>query len=94
MERLHAVVEGYVQGVGFRNFVQAQAVSLGLTGWVRNVYDTGSVELAAEGERAQLEALLERVRRGPRSSRVTAVNADWEAATGEFSDFRIAISSY
>ena len=50
MERLHAVVRGDVQGVGFRYYVQRKARQLGLPGWVRNNED-GSVELVAEGAR-------------------------------------------
>ncbi|HTX79109.1 MAG TPA: acylphosphatase, partial [Longilinea sp.] len=45
-ERLHAVVEGLVQGVGFRAFVTEQAYQLGLVGWVRNTYG-GQVEALA-----------------------------------------------
>jgi acylphosphatase len=46
--RLHAIIEGHVQGVGFRNFVQIIAKLIGVTGWVRNLYD-GNVEVIAEG---------------------------------------------
>jgi hypothetical protein len=48
MHRLHAVVHGRVQGVGFRYFVMREARALGLSGWVRNQAD-GSVEVEAEG---------------------------------------------
>lgn len=47
-QRLYAVVEGRVQGVGFRYFTQERAVLLGLNGWVRNRWN-GTVELIAEG---------------------------------------------
>ena len=46
VERLHATVEGFVQGVGFRHFVMRSAGGLGLTGWTRNRYD-GAVEVIA-----------------------------------------------
>ena len=55
--RLHAVVEGRVQGVGFRAFVIDHAYTYNLTGWVRNTA-SGQVEVTAEGPRAQLEQLL------------------------------------
>lgn len=86
MERLHAVIRGDVQGVGFRWFVVDAARPLGLRGWVRNRPD-GSVELTAEGERAELEALLTAARRGPRSAHVTAVDAQWQDARGDLRTF-------
>ncbi|HET7466956.1 MAG TPA: acylphosphatase [Candidatus Dormibacteraeota bacterium] len=86
MERLHAVVHGDVQGVGFRYFVMRSARPLGVRGWVRN-RDDGSVELTAEGDRAALEQLLRAVHQGPRSAHVTRVDADWAAATGGLGPF-------
>lgn len=87
-ERLHAIVEGRVQGVGFRYFVRENAAALGLTGWVRNLWDD-RVELTAEGSREQLERLLSFVRRGPRAAFVTQVKTDWQPASGEYKDFRV-----
>ncbi len=86
--RLKAVVDGSVQGVGFRMFVQQQAAALGLTGWVRNTY-TGQVEVEAEGSYPALERLLEMLHRGPRSAFVTEVRQDWLPATGEFQTFEV-----
>ena len=76
MDCLNVVVRGRVQGVGFRYFVAGRARTLGLGGWVRNRED-GAVEAEAVGPRAALETLLEQVRRGPRSARVTAVDEAW-----------------
>lgn len=90
-ERLHAVVEGYVQGVGFRAFVLEYAHQLGVTGWVRNRWDT-SVEVCAEGERAALERLLAALKRGPSAAYVREVHVEWQAASGEFKDFRVRSS--
>ena len=89
--RLHAVVEGRVQGVGFRYFVQENALPLGIKGWVRNRWD-GTVEVVAEGERLDLERLLLVLRRGPRASFVQQVKSTWQPATGEFSSFQIRLS--
>ena len=75
-ERLHAIIRGRVQGVGFRYFVQENAIRLGLSGWVRNRWD-GSVEVLAEGKRKDLEVFLGSLRRGPRSSNVTSVVPKW-----------------
>lgn len=88
LQRLYAIVEGRVQGVGFRNFVLEAALSLGLNGWVRNRWDD-SVEVVAEGEEEALDKFLQKLRRGPRAAYVTGVNQDWQPATGEFRDFRI-----
>jgi acylphosphatase len=88
-QRLHTVIEGRVQGVGFRYFVLENALQLGLTGWVRNSWD-GNVEVTAEGERSQLEKLLAMLYRGPRSSFVTAVHTEWQPAKGEFAGFHVA----
>jgi len=92
LDRLHAIIEGHVQGVGFRYFVQDAAVALGLTGWVRNRWD-GTVEVVAEGERQALNKFFTSLQRGPRSSTVSGVNPQWQPATGEFSDFRLRSTS-
>ena len=86
MLRLRAVVHGDVQGVGFRFFLIDEARALGVRGWVRNRPD-GSVELTAEGDRAQLDALLSAAGRGPRHARVTEVEVEWGEATGELGAF-------
>jgi acylphosphatase len=70
-----------VQGVGFRRFVEWRARSLGLAGWVLNRED-GSVEIAAEGDPATIEAFRQEVRRGPPGARVAQV-ADLHVADDE-----------
>jgi acylphosphatase len=89
MERLHAVVHGDVQGVGFRYFVQRKANQLGLSGWVRNNGD-GTVEVVAEGERRDLEQLKRALDEGPRLARVDRVDAQWSSATGGLDQFDLA----
>jgi len=86
MDRLHAVVRGDEQGVGFRYFLLDSARSLGLHGWVRNRAD-GAVELVAEGERTKLERLLEAARQGPRHAEVQEVDAEWQEASGGLGPF-------
>jgi len=66
------LVSGRVQGVGFRWFVEREATTLGITGWVRN-RDNGNVEVMATGTREQLNALHGRLREGPRAARVDEV---------------------
>jgi acylphosphatase len=86
--RLHAVIDGRVQGVGFRYFVLETALPLDLTGWVRNTMD-GQVEVVAEGQRSSLEQLLEALRRGPRAAYVLSLNQEWQTASGEFTRFDV-----
>jgi acylphosphatase len=87
--RARVVVNGRVQGVGFRQQALAEAGRLGLSGWVRNLPD-GRVEALAEGEKEAVEALLAWCRHGPRLARVDELKVSWEPHRGEFSDFRIA----
>jgi acylphosphatase len=87
-QRLHAQIEGRVQGVGFRAFVEQNAIMLRLSGWVRNRWN-GSVEVVAEGERQDLERLLTALQRGPRSAYVTKLDVNWGSATGEFYGFSV-----
>ena len=86
---LHAIVRGRVQGVGYRDFVQRNAVRLGLRGWVRNREDMRSVEVVASGPRAALERLLERLREGPRFAHVSEVETEWSLANEPPSGFEI-----
>jgi acylphosphatase len=87
-EHLHAIVRGRVQGVSFRYYTQEQALRLRLSGWVRNRPD-GSVEVAAEGPRADLEQLLAFLHHGPPAARVADVQAEWSAAGGTLGPFDI-----
>lgn len=58
------VVEGYVQGVGYREFTRRAALRLGVSGWVRNRSD-GAVEALICGPPVAVEALVAEMRRGP-----------------------------
>jgi acylphosphatase len=71
-------VRGKVQGVGFRYFVQSQAESLGVSGWVRNGVD-GSVLGVAEGTEDQMDALRRALLTAPPPSDVDSV--DWVGST-------------
>jgi len=88
VKRLRAVVQGRVQGVGFRYYVSEYARDLHLVGICRNTR-SGDVEVIAEGEQGALEALLVALQRGPRMAHVENVHAVWLPATGEFMSFRI-----
>jgi acylphosphatase len=87
-ERLHGIVRGDVQGVGFRYFLIRRAQALGLEGWVTN-RDDGAVEFVAEGRRPDLEQLERAAREGPRMARVATVDINWSSATGGLDRFDI-----
>jgi acylphosphatase len=76
-----AVVQGRVQGVGFRYYAARAARELGVSGWVRNLPD-GSVETLVEGDAAAVEGYLERLRRGPSASRVDGLLVEEKAEEG------------
>jgi acylphosphatase len=65
-------IEGRVQGVGYRMFVERNAVALGLDGWVRNRRD-GGVEAVVAGTPAAVEELIERCHAGPGGARIDRV---------------------
>lgn len=81
-------VTGRVQGVGFRWYVEREARTLGLSGWVRNRAD-GSVEVLAAGTNQQLNELYDKLKQGPRASRVDNVEVDQAAPLKEHGTFRI-----
>ena len=63
------IVRGRVQGVGFRDWIERQARQAGLAGYVRNRRE-GTVELVISGSEAQVAAMLEQCRKGPRLAAV------------------------
>ena len=69
---LHFLIQGRVQGVGFRWFVHREASELELRGWVRNT-EEGDVEILASGHADDLDELRATLRRGPRGSRVDRI---------------------
>jgi acylphosphatase len=88
-ERLRAEVQGRVQGVGFRYFVQGWAARLRLAGYARNLPNGRLVEVVAEGDRAALQQLLAALQEGPPGSHVERVGTSWGPASGEFGGFAI-----
>jgi acylphosphatase len=88
VEARRFLVRGRVQGVGFRWFVEREAHTLGIAGWVRNNAD-GGVEVLAQGTRDQLSGLRSRLRLGPRAARVDAVEEAEARPAAGLSSFRI-----
>ena len=73
MKRIHAIVRGRVQGVGFRAATSYEARRLGLAGWVRNRLD-GTVEVLADGDDAAVDQLAVWLKHGPRGAHVTGLD--------------------
>ena len=86
--RLEAIVKGSVQGVGFRYHASRRAREVGVTGYVRNLWD-GSVEVVAEGDKTRLDQLLSYLQVGPRSAWVREVVTNWQDASGKFNSFEV-----
>ncbi|MDO9529203.1 MAG: acylphosphatase [Syntrophales bacterium] len=88
MKKVHVFVTGRVQGVFFRAETKSKADSLNLTGWVRNVPD-GRVDTVFEGEKGNVDTMIEWCRKGPPFATVTDIEIIEEIYTEEFEDFRI-----
>ena len=84
--RAHPRLAAQVQGVSSGSRRSTRRAGSGVHGWVRNVAD-GRVEAEAEGERAEVEALVRWCGRGPPAARVDDVQVDWRrprASPGPF----------
>lgn len=88
IKRHHLLIEGRVQGVGYRMSTQIAAQKIGVTGWVRNLRD-GQVEIVAEGDLIQLKQFVDWVWQGPRFAEVIDIKMNEQPATGEFETFEI-----
>ncbi|MFQ6074825.1 MAG: acylphosphatase [Candidatus Bathyarchaeia archaeon] len=86
--RAHVYVRGRVQGVFFRYTTRLEATGRDVTGWVRNLRD-GRVEAVFEGEREDVEAMVNFCRKGPYGARVTDIRVIWEDYTGDYKGFRV-----
>ena len=91
--RLVARVVGEVQGVGYRWYVQREAIRAGVVGWVANEPD-GSVTVVAEGPPTALDALEMALRAGPTGARVGDLTVQRLPSTGGFGRFEIRSGSH
>jgi acylphosphatase len=85
---VHATIQGRVQGVFFRASVEDRALALNLTGYVRNK-PGNIVEVGVEGEKSNLEKLVEFLQVGPPGANVKDIIVTWGEYTGGFPSFRI-----
>ena len=86
--RVHLIIEGRVQRVWFRESTRREAVSLRLSGWVKNLPD-GAVETLIEGTEDQVTKLVSWCHRGPAAANVIRVHQNQEDWQGEFNSFDI-----
>jgi acylphosphatase len=77
-------IHGQVQGIGYRNSMLAQAVAIGVKGWVRNRRD-GTVEAMVAGTSEAVQQITDWARHGPRGALVTEVRI--ETGEGSFGSF-------
>lgn len=84
----HYLIEGRVQGVGFRFFAQARARREAIEGWVRNTPD-GRVEIEAQGDTEAMMRFERSVREGPPGAFVEQVEVTEMPASATPSGFRI-----
>ncbi|WP_203580304.1 acylphosphatase [Microbacterium hibisci] len=82
MRRVHVIVRGEVQGVGYRYTMRMVAREAGAAGWARNRRD-GSVEAEVEGTDAAVDEVLAWMAEGPPGSRVAEATVTDAAPTGE-----------
>ena len=73
----HVFISGFVQGVGFRQFIKNSARKIGLAGWVRNL-DDGRVEAVFSGSKESIEETISICKKGPFLSEVKEVEVMWE----------------
>ena len=86
--KVNLTISGKVQGVGFRYFVLREAQKLGINGWVSNK-SNGNVEAFAQGEKADLERFIAKVKEGPSFSRVEDVSLNWVNEADQYFGFEI-----
>jgi acylphosphatase len=84
----HLWISGRVQGVLFRSSVEGQALSAGVSGWVRNLPD-GRVEAVLEGEEGAVGGVVDFCRRGPPYARVDHVEIRDEEFRGDLLGFTV-----
>jgi acylphosphatase len=87
--QLKARVYGHVQGVCFRNFVQCEALELGLHGYVWNLGSGNAIEVKAEGNRNKLESLIDKLKTGPPGAVVNYLEITWSTKLSHFHEFSI-----
>ena len=87
------IVEGRVQGVGYRDYAQRRASRLGLAGYVMNLKD-GRVRVHVEGAREVIELFMRQLEKGPPLARVERVTTRWLPPTRRFVAFDVRFAEF
>ena len=88
IQRAEILVNGFVQGVGFRYFVARNAEKLLLKGFTQNLF-SGEVYTVVEGELAMIEELYKKIRIGPMHADIKNASIKWSEPKNEFIKFEI-----
>ncbi len=88
MKQVHVFVSGYVQGIGFRNFIKHHAMKNGVKGWVRNTED-GRVEALFQGDEEKVRHMIAVSGKGPMLAEVKDVQTAWETVETVFDAFAV-----
>lgn len=96
LKQCHLYVKGDVIGVGFRAWTKIQTKIIGVSGWVKNVFDSpdvfgpgGGVEAVFQSEEEKLTKIIDVIKKGPPISRVDNVEIYWEEPKELFEGFEI-----
>ncbi len=88
IQRAEIIVNGFVQGVGFRYFVARNTEQLYLKGYTKNLY-SGEVYTVVEGELAMIEELYKEIKIGPIRAEIKNASIKWSESKNEFTRFEI-----
>jgi acylphosphatase len=88
LTRAEILINGLVQGVGFRYYISRNAVQLGLKGFTKNLF-SGEVLTVVEGSKPNVEELYKKIIIGPSHSSVRKYNIIWQEPKNEFENFEI-----
>ena len=86
MKQIHLLISGFVQGVGYREFVMREARKLGIVGWVRNLSDN-RVEVLSQGSEETLKKFIKICEKGPFLADVQNVAIEWQEPSEIFREF-------
>ena len=86
IKQVHLLISGYVQGVGYREFVRSNAKKLDLKGWTRNLSDQ-RVEIVVQGTEENIKKLIKLCEEGPFLAEVKNIAIEWQGATEKFDSF-------